>query len=750
MFSLPTLADLLPLQGNVDLSGTPISSGRLVVEIWDGPDAAGSSLVYNSTENFTGSGNISSGTFDIVLGNALDKDQLNLQYGKTYYMDLYIAGNDMNFSGQERQAFMSSVGTINSSFLNTSNDYTFNSLLIENKTIAVDDAYLNISDGMTSKFLVSPDGKVGIGTTSPAFKLDVYGLVNATAFLMNDTSCTNGLVTDANGLIYCSPTPHTFDDTSINATHANDNATIWANLTDISNIFSNYFAFTGLGSELTNDLDWGTPHDPSNLAWINETTLNDTYARLNNVNTFTELNHFNANVSMDDNLTIGGNVLYVDSSAGRVGIGTLSPSKALEVVGDVAVHALNATSATVANSITVQDSLSVSKIIEGAGNFIVDTSGKVGIGTTSPDVSLHIETADPQVIIEGDFSPTDPYLILRDYSNANSGLQIWYDSSAALTSFDSRYKAVDGQPWGDMRFRVNATTGSFINVMYFEGTNGNVGIGTTSPASLLNVDGDLNVSETGKSDLLFADTSANNVTIGESGGTFEDLIVYGNVYQDGTTVTFSPFVVESGDGLPVPICMKNSAGVWIGCMPDENNNWVCAPNKACDEKILRVEITRKLSAEGVADEEIDHKIESLKKKFKQDKTLKAIKDEVKAEIGEMKVLDELDDTESRGITCSAQGQDVSADVSSKIDRLDAENDVLKGEVDALKEELAELKASLSNKRQSEITEQPTPVEEQSAEQLTERITPTEEPQQEDGFSITGASIWQHLSDLFQK
>ncbi|MBL7100729.1 MAG: hypothetical protein ISS23_02115 [Nanoarchaeota archaeon] len=171
IFSFSVYArDLFSFQGNVDVNGTPVSSGGLVVEIWNGPDVAGSSLVYNSTDSFTSDGNISSGKFDIVLGSV--GDDLNLEYGKVYYMDLYIDDNDMNFSGKERQVFMSSVGIINSSLLNSSNDYTINSLLIDN--VSAVDYYLNISDGTTPRFLVSADGYVGIGTTGPGSKLTLW------------------------------------------------------------------------------------------------------------------------------------------------------------------------------------------------------------------------------------------------------------------------------------------------------------------------------------------------------------------------------------------------------------------------------------------------------------------------------------------------------------------------------------------------------------------------------------------------
>jgi hypothetical protein len=269
-------------------------------------------------------------------------------------------------------------------------------------------------------------------------------------------------------------------------------------------------------------------------------------------------------------------------------------------------------------------------------------------------------------------------------------------------------------------------------------SGGNVGIGTASPANLLNVDGDLNVSETGKSDLLFADTSANNVTIGEDGAPYEDLLVYGTVYSKATG-SLSPMVIRSVDNEPIPICMKNSARNWVGCMPDEKNNWVCKPNRECDEKVLEVETTEELVDKGASNEEIDRKVTNLKQKFRQGKSLKAIKDEIKAEIGEMQVLDELSDDEMARSGFDIQDQGVSSGVN--------EVTALRGEIEVLREELSALKAML-NQTQTETATEPAgqPVEEMQEQPVQE---PTEELAEEPDISITGASVWKFFSSLLQ-
>lgn len=97
---------LLPLQGIAKKNGVKLSSGNIVVEIYDSPTSG--NLLYNSTTDF--SNVISGGEYDIILGNG--SQPLSLNYGQRYYMDMYLNGVDMDFNGSERKVFMSNVGNI--------------------------------------------------------------------------------------------------------------------------------------------------------------------------------------------------------------------------------------------------------------------------------------------------------------------------------------------------------------------------------------------------------------------------------------------------------------------------------------------------------------------------------------------------------------------------------------------------------------------------------------------------------------
>ena len=97
--------DLLGLQANVYQSGSPLDSGNVSVFIYAA--ASGGTLLWNQSY-IRG---IVNGTYDILLGSN-DTNNLSLNYGQVYYLDIKINDVDQNFSGIDRQQFQSSVGNL--------------------------------------------------------------------------------------------------------------------------------------------------------------------------------------------------------------------------------------------------------------------------------------------------------------------------------------------------------------------------------------------------------------------------------------------------------------------------------------------------------------------------------------------------------------------------------------------------------------------------------------------------------------
>ncbi|MFH1521164.1 MAG: hypothetical protein ABID61_05955 [Candidatus Micrarchaeota archaeon] len=100
--------DLMSIQANVYENGLPLDSGNVSVYIYDA--ASGGNLIWNQTYNNI----IVNGTYDIQLGSN-NSNNMTLNYGQFYYLELTINGVDQNFSGNDRQMFQSAVGNVNSS-----------------------------------------------------------------------------------------------------------------------------------------------------------------------------------------------------------------------------------------------------------------------------------------------------------------------------------------------------------------------------------------------------------------------------------------------------------------------------------------------------------------------------------------------------------------------------------------------------------------------------------------------------------
>ena len=159
-------------------TGQILNTGNLSVELYDAD--TGGTLLWNKTY-FNA---ITNGSWNVMLGEI---NELNLDYGVQYFKDYKINDKDINFTNGTgglvaRRAFYSPLGEINRTF-------------IENRTnVFVDTSgdtmtgALNISSGnlfVTNN--ITAYGKIGIGSTTPGYKLQVAGTINATQILINNT-----------------------------------------------------------------------------------------------------------------------------------------------------------------------------------------------------------------------------------------------------------------------------------------------------------------------------------------------------------------------------------------------------------------------------------------------------------------------------------------------------------------------------------------------------------------------------------
>jgi len=170
---------------------------------------------------------------------------------------------------------------------------------------------------------------------------------------------------------------------------------------------------------------------------------------------------------------------------GKVGIGTTSPNSPLTVAGSTSPHI------ELRNDGTVTNGTEIGRLFanNGAGNFLAGfkfiykdsnngeirirqkvagtntdtvtfTEGKVGIGTTAPEVQLHIDTTAPW--------------IRSEHSTSGDYLQLGHNGSAAYVDFSA----------DDLIFRSASNT-ERVRIK----SDGKVGIGTTTPIAKLETRG---------------------------------------------------------------------------------------------------------------------------------------------------------------------------------------------------------------------------------------------------------------------
>lgn len=306
---------------------------------------------------------------------------------------------------------------------------------------------LNLEQGTSgSRMYINPSGNVGIGTTNPTEELHIAA-TNAPTIKFSSTSPgsypTYGKIDSGAGFL------------------------TWANVTLSGGIIGSRWQFTG-------PLLSGR---------------GDTYINLHDTNGIDVIVNDSQVVKIED--------------GGNVGIGTTSPSQKLSVAPDTDVSAeigkahigqvgfndyagfshvdqntqqgyaliQQADGSTYMNANTGKN---IRFRIANSDKMILNSSGNVGIGTTSPSEKLNISGGN--LLIAGDFQSL---YVGGKTDSSQDGLRMSIDN-AGNGYFDHRGA-------GNLNFRVDSSTGASTRMVI--NSNGNVGIGTTSPSQKLHVNG---------------------------------------------------------------------------------------------------------------------------------------------------------------------------------------------------------------------------------------------------------------------
>lgn len=461
------------------------------------------------------SGTIKATAFMLPGGIYLNADSVSTNYWAENGGDIYretgnigIGNNSplerLDVTGRIRIAQGSAPGTTTDRLYNVAGDLFWNGLeLGENfwTKYGTDNVSYNLS------------GNVGIGTTAPETKLDVIGTVKASNFYDN----TNGVYLvpgSVNGNYWGESSGNIFRETgnvgigTVNPAFKVHVASAGASVFELQTTDTTTSSRAGfqVGADMVNYVGgtqlWSLSHSSARTAQRFGITLGG----------WNEINASSGNgliVGTQTNSpvvfgTTNLRRMIIDGS-GNVGIGTTSPVYALDVVGGIAstggissisggappgTGIINSTIYRLGGSTALNYSAgnlrlgnsatwtSASLYSDNAERLTIATGGNVGIGTLDPLYKLeveHLNTANFGLFVSASLA-----------ANGTTGISFGSTDTPKSAILHERLNTYGR---GDMHFAVNyvADGTTFVSKsdakLTIQGSSGNVGIGTTSPAA---------------------------------------------------------------------------------------------------------------------------------------------------------------------------------------------------------------------------------------------------------------------------
>jgi hypothetical protein len=219
-------------------------------------------------------------------------------------------------------------------------------------------------------------------------------------------------------------------------------------------------------------------------------------------------------------LSTGGTKRLQIDASGNVGIGTTSPAMPLSVKADLsrnAIQIINGGSGTeegrlywyASNASTIRAGISGQEnglvFFHGAGvteRARIDSSGRLGIGTSAPTTILHASINSSaewtsSEILSGSTNIQNTILTLYNSNNTINGVEstLLLSAGGSGTAQHSITCKKTSATVGDLIFRTRAGGGSTSSELMRLTGSGRLGIGTTSPATTLDVNGDVTITD---------------------------------------------------------------------------------------------------------------------------------------------------------------------------------------------------------------------------------------------------------------